>query len=59
MSNSEEKPSLDDLEANIDSMVSVLESKAPPAPDLNKISKNEEKPWKTNVKLLLLELGLF
>tara|TARA_B100000945_G_scaffold320176_1_gene329440 strand:- start:2558 stop:4132 length:1575 start_codon:yes stop_codon:yes gene_type:complete len=50
LSNSEEKPSLDDLEANIDSMVSVLESKAPPAPDLNKISKNEEKPWKTNVK---------
>ena len=44
MSVKEEKPNVIDLEGDIDSMVSVIQSEAPPAPDIKEITKSEENP---------------
>ena len=43
MSVKEENSAVTDLESDIDSMVSVLQSEAPPAPDIKEITKTEEK----------------
>ena len=53
MSANEEKPSVIDLEGDIDSMVSVLQSGAPPAPDIKEISKSEVTPSESDQKSTL------
>ena len=53
MPSNEENSSVIDLESDIDSMVSVLESEAPPAPDIKEITKSEEPPRKSSQKSTL------
>ena len=45
----EENSAVTDLESDIDSMVSVLQSEAPPAPDIKEITKTEEIPSESKV----------
>ena len=53
MSLKEENPTVIDLESDIDSMVSVLHSEAPPAPDIKEITKSEENPSESDQKSTL------
>ena len=53
MPSNEENSAVIDLESDIDSMVSVLESEAPPAPDIKEITKSEEPPRKSSQKSTL------
>ena len=53
MSVKEENSAVTDLESDIDSMVSVLQSEAPPAPDIKEITKTEENPIESDQKSTL------
>ena len=53
MSAKEEKSAVIDLESDIDSMVSVLQSEAPPAPDIKEITKSEDNPRESDQKSTL------
>ncbi len=53
MSVKEEKPNFIDLEGDIDSMVSALQSETPSAPDIKEITKSEETPSESDQKSIL------
>ena len=53
MSVKEEKPNVIDLEGDIDSMVSALQSETPSAPDIKEITKSEETPSESDQKSIL------
>ncbi len=53
MSATEDKSAGIDLESDIDSMVSVLQSEAPPAPDIKEITKAEDNPRESDQKSTL------
>ena len=53
MPDKKEESAVIDLESDIDSMVSVLRSEAPPAPSINEITKSEEVPRDSDQKSIL------